>query len=531
MEGRRFRRQARTRPQTLLPLRSSRLSNTISCWYCDLKISRFNEPIYQFGQKYARFLRVWFSMGVGFGLSMLFGVTMILIWESVATLCLSDGSDKIGDLFSSLLFGVNPSVFGFKISVPDFAYLVISTVVSVVLHEFGHAAAAASEGIQLEYIAIFLAVLFPGALVALNYELLQAKPRFTALRIYCAGIWHNAVLCAACGFALLLLPFILSPFYIHGEGPMVLGISGSSPVSGYLSPGDVIVSLDGIKIRKAQDWIEMAISLEKQTLASSESEVMKGYLTINRRTYCVPSSLVEKSETVLLMSNQSTCPDEHFAFVSVPCYDSSAHSSNKEAYAIQRISNNGYCLNSSDISRLKNCGSLLTASDSRSNCVCSENELCLSPVKMPGVVWVEIMYRSPYSHQCMKLEKNLTAVESPDSGVNCYKTFLFVGDVISMARSVSVTSFQPRYASPFGAYLADMLEKIFACTFQVSVALALLNSFPVYCLDGESILEASFFYLTVLSPGMRRRLLQAFLFGGSFISCLVFFRILFIKFW
>lgn len=75
-----------------------------------------------------------------------------------------------------------------------------------------------SEGIQLEYIAIFLAVLFPGALVAFNYELLQAKPRATALRVYCAGIWHNAVCCAACGLALLMLPTVLSPLYIHGIG-------------------------------------------------------------------------------------------------------------------------------------------------------------------------------------------------------------------------------------------------------------------------------------------------------------------------
>lgn len=50
-----------------------------------------------------------------------------------------------------------------------------------------------SEGIQMEYIAIFIAVLFPGALVAFNYELLQALPGFAALRVYCAGIWHNAV--------------------------------------------------------------------------------------------------------------------------------------------------------------------------------------------------------------------------------------------------------------------------------------------------------------------------------------------------
>ncbi|XP_021842917.1 membrane-bound transcription factor site-2 protease homolog isoform X2 [Spinacia oleracea] len=529
MEGRRFRRQARVRGQTILPLRSTRLSNTISCWYCDLKFCRFNEPIYQFGQKYARFLRAWFAVGVGFTLTVLFGVTMILIWESVATLCLSDGSDKITDLFSSLLIGVNPTVFGFTMSLTNVVYLVVSTLISVAVHEFGHAVAAASEGIQLEYIAIFLAVLFPGALVAFNYELLHAKPRSTALRIYCAGIWHNAVFCAACGLLLLLLPNILSPFYIHGEGPMVLGISGNSPVSGYLSPGDVIVSLDGIKIHNAQDWVEMAISLEKQTLMNSESKVMQGLLTVNRRTYCVPSSLVEKSVTVLLMSNQSTCPDEHFAFVSVPCFDSSAHSSNKEAYDIQRINNNGYCLNSADIVKLNSCGSLWTTGDSRSSCICSENELCLSPVQMSGVVWVEIMYRSPYSLQCMKLENNLTAVESSDSGDNCHKTFLFVGDVISMARSVSMTSFQPRFASPFGAYLADMLEKLFACTFQVSVALALLNSLPVYGLDGESILEASSFYVTGLSPGRRRLLLQASLFGGSIVSCLVFLRIFLIK--
>ena len=49
-----------------------------------------------------------------------------------------------------------------------------------------------SEGIQMEYIAIFIAVLFPGALVAFNSDLLQALPHFTILRVYC-GIWHNAV--------------------------------------------------------------------------------------------------------------------------------------------------------------------------------------------------------------------------------------------------------------------------------------------------------------------------------------------------
>jgi len=50
-----------------------------------------------------------------------------------------------------------------------------------------------SEGIQMEYIAVFLAVLFPGALLAFDHVLLQGLSKVSALRIYCAGIWHNAV--------------------------------------------------------------------------------------------------------------------------------------------------------------------------------------------------------------------------------------------------------------------------------------------------------------------------------------------------
>lgn len=50
-----------------------------------------------------------------------------------------------------------------------------------------------SEGIQMDYVAIFIVVLFPGALVAFNYDSLLALPHFSSLRVYCAGIWHNAV--------------------------------------------------------------------------------------------------------------------------------------------------------------------------------------------------------------------------------------------------------------------------------------------------------------------------------------------------
>lgn len=111
-----------------------------------------------------------------------------------------------------------------------------------------------SEGVQMEYVAFFYALLFPGALVAFNHTSLQALPSVASLRIYCAGIWHNAAVrahtillskidslynvgsmcslmlkhnylflqfCGVCTMALSLLPIILSPFYMHGENPMV----------------------------------------------------------------------------------------------------------------------------------------------------------------------------------------------------------------------------------------------------------------------------------------------------------------------
>lgn len=45
----------------------------------------------------------------------------------------------------------------------------------------------------MEYIAVFIAAIFPGGLVAFDHDLLQSLPSFNALRVYCAGIWHNAV--------------------------------------------------------------------------------------------------------------------------------------------------------------------------------------------------------------------------------------------------------------------------------------------------------------------------------------------------
>ncbi|OVA07510.1 Membrane-bound transcription factor site-2 protease [Macleaya cordata] len=519
--------------------------------------------------------------------------SQVLLWNSASTLHLYNGN--VG-LSNGLLFGYLPSpsvlkVPGFSISVSNGGYIIFSTLISVAVHEFGHAISAArfsvylrrnlipgetgrgfssdecgggisyngvaseeqainatdcrsltwwenmngttslenSEGIQIEYIAIFLAVLFPGALVALNYEMLQSLPQFAVLRIYCAGIWHNAVCCAVCALALFVLPSVLYPFYIHGENPMVLDVTSMSPLSGYLSPGDVIVSIDGLQVHYPQEWMELMARMNEVAIQSSHhSKDSRSFQeAAGRKGYCISSSWIQDKKNIQLVDDQSTCPDELTVFSRVPCFNLNALEDGSTDDGNRKETR--HCLSARDVVHHKKCGDgWLAAGSNRSSCECSQDETCMGPVLSPGVTWVEIAYSRPYSAECLWLWRNSSAdFVSPDSGAtDCGGTFVFIGDALSMANSIGLTAYRPRSAISLGLSLPNGLEKILACTFHVSLTLALLNSLPVFFLDGESILEVILVgYITLLSPRKRRQVLRIFLFGGTLLSIIGFFSI------
>ncbi|KAK7250685.1 hypothetical protein RIF29_33274 [Crotalaria pallida] len=530
VESRRIRRFGIQRNNTLLPLHVSSSANhtrnTVSCWYCDYKISSFNKPLFNYGRRYARFLKVWFSIGVGFALSVLLGVTVILLWELARAMHLCGGSNRLGSLTSASLFGFSPMLSGFRLSLADAGYIFISTIISVVVHEVGHAVAATSEGVQIEYIAVFMAVLFPGALVAFNYELLQTLPHLAALRVYSAGIWHNAVCCAACGLALFLLPLFLFPFYSSGHSPMVLNVPPTSPLSGYLAPGDVILSVDNVPVRNAQEWLELNtltynIKLNNVNISQHTGDVP----IVNRmKGYCVPSFTMEESK--ITETYQDACPSELTSFVKVSCSYNITLDAGQNQTDLLNKPRNMYCLKAKDVVKLNKCGGHWGPDVTNgSGCTCSQDEFCLAPVQEPGLVWVEITYSSP-SPECSLHERNRFSA-SETSGLketNCDGTFIFVGDVISMAHSIQLTSYQPRLGLKLVAYFPNLLERILMWTFHVSLALALLNGLPVYFLDGESILEATLSHFTSLSPRKRKKVLRLCLFGGLFISIIGFFQ-------
>lgn len=151
----------------------------------------------------------------------------------------------------------------------------------------------------------------------------------------------------------------------------------TSPLSGYLSPGDVIVSLDGIHIHNEQDWMEMATLLDKYTPQNSSHSKYPGLRAADgRKGYCVSNYMIEERKKIQFLDNQSACPNDFTGFVMVQCFDISISVNvSSEGDQLNKLEN-VYCLNANDIVKLKKCGDgWVTSSTNGSHCVCSKVDI------------------------------------------------------------------------------------------------------------------------------------------------------------
>lgn len=69
---------------------------------------------------------------------------------------LCEESDKIRSIASELLFGFPNLLSGLRLSFADAGYICVSTIVSVFVHEFGHALAATRSVNCFFFIALYL---------------------------------------------------------------------------------------------------------------------------------------------------------------------------------------------------------------------------------------------------------------------------------------------------------------------------------------------------------------------------------------
>ncbi|TVU35723.1 hypothetical protein EJB05_17626 [Eragrostis curvula] len=332
----------------------------------------------------------------------------------------------------------------------------------------------------------------------------------------------------------LLLPVLLCPLYVSGDGLMVTEIPQTSPLSEYLSAHDVILSVDGLKLTRTDEWIKVLD--QGTTLKTNDPEFMEGSqryaATSSSKGYCVPNSWMDASKNLWQISNELPCPDELIAFEKMFCNGSTVFSEKTGSDSDQKQAEGKYCLIAKDVVKLRKCGNgwLRTKNDG-SRCACFQDEYCLVPVLSPGFSWIEVSYVRPYSSGCLQKERNLSTSHASNDNHGqspCEGSFVYVGDLLSSARSVMLSPYRPRWA--FLLHIADLpyiVEKSLSSLLHVSAALAVVNCLPVYFLDGEAILETTLCYLAWFTRSQQRKILKVCRSVWTVLSIITFSRIFF----
>uniref|UniRef100_A0A0D9V3N0 Uncharacterized protein n=1 Tax=Leersia perrieri TaxID=77586 RepID=A0A0D9V3N0_9ORYZ len=255
----------------------------------------------------------------------------------------------------------------------------------------------------------------------------------------------------------------------------ITGVPETSPLSGYLSTYDFILSVDGLNMTRSDEWMKM---LAQDNVEKTRSlDLLEGYeshgATGSRKGYCVPNSWMDASKNLWKINDNLSCPDDLLFFQKM----SGKSSDKKEA-------EEKYCLIANDVVKLKKCGNGWQGTeDDRNNfAACLEDEYCLMPVLGPGISWIEISYARPYSLECVQKEGNSSLMHGANNNPGlspCQGTFVYAGDLLSAAHSIKLSSYRPRW--PLLLLIADaprVLEHGLSSLFRVSAALAVVNCLP-----------------------------------------------------
>ncbi|XP_006627811.1 membrane-bound transcription factor site-2 protease isoform X1 [Lepisosteus oculatus] len=415
----------------------------------------------KWGRWNPQFLYRWFNLGMIFGVVAMFGSIVLLTKTLLQTLAqmLSESPEGSNEQMLQVV------VPGVNLPVSQLAYFFIAILISGVIHEFGHGVAAIREQVRFNGFGMFIFIIYPGAFVDLFTTHLQLISPVQQLRIFCAGVWHNFVLCVAALAFLLLLPLFLFPFYYTGAGALITEVVEDSPASGPrgLFVGDLVTWLEDCPVRSVDDWHACVREISHRAQAG----------------YCV---------------NAATLQDT-------------------------RAGGRGYRRLDGTIECCSN-NSLTDICFSYSNNLESRLYACL-----PARKTIEFSQTCHTNMDCQKdFVPSLCAVPSLENQTRLIRVkhqpqldMLFVGYPLHLQYAVSLTNFVPRYG--FLHFDLPVVIETF-CKYLVSLsgALAVINAVPCFALDGQwmlhSLLEATLSSL-ILEKHNRELLGFFILLGGS----------------
>nr|XP_057916955.1 membrane-bound transcription factor site-2 protease-like [Doryrhamphus excisus] len=404
-----------------------------------------------------RALYLWFNSGLVFGLvAMLVSVVLLVktLQQTLAQMTTDNPRMGAQQALQVVVPGVN-------LPTSHLAYFFLALLLSGVIHELGHAVAAMREQVRVNGFGMFVFVVYPGAFVDLFTTHLNIVSPTQQLRIFCAGVWHNFVLCVAALAFLFLLPLFLFPLYTSGVGALVTEVAPGSAADGQrgLSVGDIVTALEECPVSGVEDWHSCLSHLSHTPQTG----------------YCVPAASLQPSWAhgrafKRLDGTMDCCSNNSLTDL---CFSYIKPQSREREYACmpvrKMVTGTQVCRSDRDC-------------DSRTSL-----SVCVTPSLENQTRFIRVTH-PPAAHM------------------------LFVGYPPHLQHAVSLTNFVPR----FGFLHLDLpvfLETFCKYVFSLSGALAVVNSVPCFALDGQwmlnALLEATL--VNVVTDRQKRELIGFFL--------------------
>ncbi|KDE54907.1 site-2 protease family protein [Methanoculleus sp. MH98A] len=139
---------------------------------------------------------------------------------------------------------------GVNQAIPITAAVFLGLLLTIVIHEFGHAILARVEDMRVKSMGLLIAVIPIGAFVEPDEEDVEAARGMPKIRMFGAGITNNIVFGLACFVAMFLLFGMATPLAV----PLVQGVYQDYPAADAGIPGySIITGVNGVPVASQEE--------------------------------------------------------------------------------------------------------------------------------------------------------------------------------------------------------------------------------------------------------------------------------------
>nr|CAG4708056.1 unnamed protein product [Naegleria fowleri] len=184
---------------------------------------------------------------------------------------------------------------GVNLPFNQISLLIVSLIICVVVHEYGHAIAADYQDLRIENFGFSVHYFLPSAYVSIETETLEKKPLFSRLMIYCGGVWHNVLLCFFIGILIFLFFNPTSYFSIierplGNNGVFVKSVDVDNPLYHDLKSNDIILSINRIPMKDVTSFTGSYDILKTKRGFSVSTEIISQQEQLYNNKCCLKES-------------------------------------------------------------------------------------------------------------------------------------------------------------------------------------------------------------------------------------------------